>query len=334
VSQWWFKMPTRAGHRPEMVAVGWSGFCAWLALMDVDAQNGFGGSIPRRFTAPAYLARQLADDGPSPEQLATGVERCIAAGMATWRDGVLELDPEIYAEWTGPKSDRQRKREQREKQRDNPAEPRDVTTGHEMSRSVTPSHHVTLPDQTRPDQTRPDQKDPPPPVGARDPGGTEQRYGLRHGSGVFSTLYEKHVAVVASVAPRGAVKLLGAVNVLHKIRECLNHPAIREQEPAAIERALELLGVQAKAKADAGEADPWWLLENAWSPGVLEKALACRDEDTARQRAVRRSRHGAAQQHMPLPVSQPPAPHEVFVELARKQKAEKEARDGASNPPE
>ena len=114
----------------------------------------------------------------------------------------------------------------------------------------------------------------------------------RQGLGVFTRLYEKHVAVVANVAPKGTVKLLGAVNVLHKIRECLNHPSIREQEPAAIERALELIGVQAKAKADAGESDPWWLLENAWSPGVLEKALACRDEDTARVRAVRGSRSG------------------------------------------
>lgn len=157
----------------------------------------------------------------------------------------------------------------------------------------------------------------PSPPGARDPG-------------QFTRLYAKLNTVVATVAPQGAVRLLGAVNVLHSIRECLNHPAIREQGEADIERALELLGVQAKAKADAGDPDPWWLLENAWSPGVLEKALKCRDEDTARRRAVGRVGSLQARQAV-LPVSQPPASLEEFQQAAARKKAEKEARRAATD---
>ena len=330
---WWHKMPADAGRRPEILAVGWAGFCTWRTLLGIDAQQDFAGRIPRRFTDPEYLWSQNPPDGPGAEIYADGLQRCLDKGLVAWDGNELVLEHEIYEDWRGAKSDRTRKHEERQRQRAT-KHVTSVTPSHECHAESQPSRdvtHVTPPDQTRPDQTRPDQTRPdqnmipPPPAGARDPGSTEQRYGVRHGSDVFSQLYERHRAVVASVAPKGAVKLLGAVNVLHKIRECLNHPSVREQDQAAIERALELLGVQAKAKADAGESDPWWLLENAWSPGVLEKALACRDEDTARMRAVKRPRGGGGP--MPPPTSQPPNSHEYFAELARQQQAEKESQN-------
>jgi hypothetical protein len=214
--------------------------------------------------------------------------------------------------------ERDKKRRQRERQRDSYELSPGTNGGQTGDNDGDRRGHVP---------NTPSPKIPPPRAHLRDPGPADAGSGL----GQYTQLYEKHRAVVAAAAPAGAVKLLGAVNVLHSIRECLNHPAIREQGQADIERALELLGVQAKAKADAGEADPWWLLENAWSPGVLEKALKCRDEETARHRAVRRQ-SGPQPRQAVLPVSQPPASHEDFVREAARKKAEKEAQRAATNP--
>jgi hypothetical protein len=214
--------------------------------------------------------------------------------------------------------EREKKRRQRERQRDNQdlspgtdgGQTRDNdgdSRGHVPGTSPSPFPPPTTPPNT------PSPKIPPPRAHLRDPGQAEAGSGL----GQYTRLYEKQRAVIEAVAPAGAVKLLGAVNVLHSIRECLHHPAISEQSEAAIERALELLGVQAKAKADAGETDPWWLLENAWSPGVLEKALKCGDEATARHRAVRRNqgpRHASHSRQTTL-TSLPPRSAEEFHDV-------------------
>jgi hypothetical protein len=214
--------------------------------------------------------------------------------------------------------ERQKKRRQRERQRDSGELSPGTDEGQTGDNDGDRRGHVPgttpppFPPPTPPPNT-PSPKIPPPRAHLRDPGQTDAGSGL----GQYTRLYEKHRAVVAAAAPAGAVKLLGAVNVLHSIRECLNHPAIREQGQAEIERALELLGVQAKAKADAGEADPWWLLENAWSPGVLEKALKCRDEETARHRAVRRNqgpRHAGHARQTTL-TSLPPRSAEEFHDV-------------------
>jgi hypothetical protein len=225
--------------------------------------------------------------------------------------------------------EREKKRRQRERQRDNHELSLGTDGGQTGDNGGDSRGHVpgTTPSPFSPPTTPPNTpspKIPPPRAHLRDLGQTDAGSGL----GQYTRLYEKHRAVVAAIAPAGAVKLLGAVNVLHASRECLNHPSIREQGQAEIERALELLGVQAKAKADAGETDPWWLLENAWSPGVLEKALKCGDEATARHRAVRRQ---PARQPT-LPVSQPPASREDFVREAARKKAEKEAQRASTNP--
>jgi hypothetical protein len=255
---------------------------------------------------------------------------------------VLDLDPlgDLFGDVPFAVSDpsendssREREREKKRRQRERRRGNQDLSPGTDGGQTgdndgdgrghvpgTTPS---PFPPPTTPPNT-PSPKIPPPRAHLRDPGQADAGSGL----GQYTQLYEKHRAVVAAVAPAGAVKLLGAVNVLHSIRECLNHPAIREQGQAEIERALELLGVQAKAKANAGETDPWWLLENAWSPGVLEKALKCRDEETARQRAVRSSRGGPGRQ-VPLPTSQPPASHEEFIREADRLEREREARNGS-----
>jgi hypothetical protein len=149
---WWFKMPADAGRRPEILAVGWAGYCAWTVLLGVDAQQDFAGRIPRRFADPAYLASQAPPDGPAPELYAQGLERCLEKGLAVWEDAELVLDADIYEDWRGAKSARLRKHEERQRDRAS----RGVTKRHEESRSVTAVTRVTPPDQTRPDQTRPE----------------------------------------------------------------------------------------------------------------------------------------------------------------------------------
>lgn len=133
------------------------------------------------------------------------------------------------------------------------------------------------------------------------------------GTGLFSRLYERHRAVVARHAPARAVRDLGSMAVLHTIREAVQHPLLRDQPPEELERALDLLGVQCQAKADAGEDDPWWLLRNAWSPRVLVDALAMPDERTARTRATR-GRSGPRGRGAPRPGSRTAAQEDYTTE--------------------
>jgi transcriptional regulator with XRE-family HTH domain len=163
---WWFKVPAAFGLRPEMMEVGMAGLHAWMALLAIDAQNDFAGEVPRRFCAPSYLARQFPDDGPGADEMERGITRCLDAKIVVDTGDGLRFADDVYEGWRAPKSDRQRKRDQRAKEaprqmdkyvhltvadRAGHAESRDVTAGHAMSRPVT---QVTLPDQTRPDQTR------------------------------------------------------------------------------------------------------------------------------------------------------------------------------------
>lgn len=166
------------------------------------------------------------------------------------------------------------------------------------------------------------------PAGARVRSGEAEHHSGSTGTGLYTRLYEYHRSVVSRYAPVGALRDLGPVAVLHTIRETLLSPLLRERTPEELERGLEMLGVQAKAKADAGEDDPWWPLRSAWSPRVLADALAMPDEQTAKTRAVKRLRGGprGGGGPMPPPTSQPPNSHEYFAELARQQQAEKEAK--------
>jgi DNA-binding transcriptional regulator YiaG len=173
---WWFKVPAAFGLRPEMMEVGMAGLHAWMALLAIDAQNDFAGEVPRRFCAPSYLARQFPDDGPGADEMERGITRCLDAKIVVDTGDGLRFADDVYEGWRAPKSDRQRKRDQRAKEtprqmdkyvhltvadRTDHGESRDVTAGHAESRDVTPGHamsrsvtQVTLPDQTRPDQTR------------------------------------------------------------------------------------------------------------------------------------------------------------------------------------
>lgn len=169
------------------------------------------------------------------------------------------------------------------------------------------------------------------PAGARVRSGKAEHHAGSTGTGLYTRLYEYHRSVVSRYAPAGALRDLGPVAVLHTIRETLLHPLLRERTPEDLERGLETLGVQAKAKADAGEDDPWWPLRSAWSPRVLADALAMPDEQTAKMRAVKRPRGDTRGGGAP-PTSQPPNSHEYFAELARQQQAEKEARDAEGHP--
>jgi hypothetical protein len=119
---------------------------------------------------------------------------------------------------------------------------------------------------------------------------------------MFIGLYVHWQIVVDRHAPAGAVKDPGSMAVLHVIREALHHPLLRQCSPEELERALDLLGIQCQAKADAGEDDPWSLLRNAWHPRVLADALAMPDEETARVRATKRSRAAARPQNLPTSV--------------------------------
>lgn len=147
-------------------------------------------------------------------------------------------------------------------------------------------------------------------AGACEAGSGQQPVTSSPGSGVYGRLYERWSAVVARRAPPGAVRDLGSIAVLHTIRETVQHPLLRDQPPEELERALDLLGVQCQAKADAGEDDPWWLLRSAWQPRVLADALAMPDEKTARTRATR-GRSGPRGRNAPRPGVKS-APNEAY----------------------
>lgn len=276
-------MPADAGRRPEILAVGWAGFCAWRTLLGIDAQQDFAGRIPRRFTGAQYLASQNPPDGPGADVYATGLQRCVEHGLATWDGDELVLDLEIYEDWRGAKSAKTRKHEERQRDRANRVTK--VTPSHEShaesheSRRVT---HVTPPDQTRPEEQTHTPRAPVRSISTEHPAPSTD-------SDVYTRLYEYSRGVVRRHGADKLVKDPGPLAGRHRVREALQHPELREATPEQVEQALTVLGVQAQAKAEAGEDDPWWPLRSAWSPRVLAEALAMPDEKTARQRALRKS---------------------------------------------
>jgi DNA-binding transcriptional regulator YiaG len=161
---WWFRVPAAFGLRPEMREVGFDGLLAWMALLAVDAQNDFAGDLPARFVTPSYLALQYPEGGPGPDALERGLQRCVEARIAVDTGEGIRLVEEVYESWRAPKSERLRKREQRDRDRGSRevtpshaesrtvtrshAESRGVTDGHAKSRSVTAVTNVTVPDQT------------------------------------------------------------------------------------------------------------------------------------------------------------------------------------------
>jgi hypothetical protein len=181
-----------------------------------------------------------------------------------------------------------------------------------------------------------------PRAGERDPGGADVVVEHQARSvDVYTSLYEYRRSVVARYEEAGKyVRDLGAMGERHIIERAVWHPQLvvagadgkRGIRPEAeLRHALDMIGAQADEKARAGEDTSWSLLANAWSPEVLVRGLACPDEKTARQRAVKRSRGGQSRQAV-MPASQPPASHEDFVREAARKKAEKEAQRAATNP--
>jgi hypothetical protein len=157
---------------------------------------------------------------------------------------------------------------------------------------------------------------PPAPAGAH-AYGPEPKPDAATGTGLYTRLYEQHRAVVDRHAPAGAVRDLGPIAVLHTIREAVQHPLLRDQSPEELERALDLLGVQCQAKADAGEDDPWWLLRSAWQPRVLADAIAMPDVATAKTRATRGRSGPRGRDRQTALESMPPRRAEEFANVSK-----------------
>jgi hypothetical protein len=299
---WWYKTPADAGRRPEILAVGWAGFCAWTALMGVDAQQDFGARIPRRFADPSYLASQAPPDGPAPELYAQGLERCLEKGLAAWDGHELVLDQEIYEDWRGAKSDRQRKHEERQRDRAS----RGVTKRHDESRDVTFVTHVTPPDQTRPDQTRPESESPAPahthahahhgpapePQGAallsdvanaatagenaapEPPGSATTRMDAAWG---LAQRHDEIGRVVAGRCGKGW-RSLGTAGPIAWAAVLANGATSEE-----CNHVLAMLSAEADERGAHGIADPLRFLRSPTSPEIWRRAVGLPDEDAARE---------------------------------------------------
>lgn len=133
------------------------------------------------------------------------------------------------------------------------------------------------------------------------------------GNGLYGRVYEHWAATIARVVPPGQVRVLGPQNVLHEIRECLNHKRVHGAPEADVLRAIDILAVESQARAEAGEAKPWWALEKAWSPGVLREALTTVDAVEARTRATR-GRSGPRGRGAPRPGSRTAAQEDYTTE--------------------
>jgi hypothetical protein len=304
---WWYKMPVRAGHRPEIVAIGWDGFCAWLALIDVNAQEDFGGRLPRRFVSPAYLVRQLADGGPDVTAVERGLEKCIQTGMASWDDdGHLVLDDEILEDWRAPMSSTERSRKHR------------TTKGTSATRGDTARRHATdatrgtpgtLPDQTRPDQTRPESEPPAP---------------AHHGPTSFdrgalipaSVDHDTTAALIAAPVPNGGPSDIQAeawrLAQLHDqlgMAVAKTHGAswrsLQNSGPRlwlttlrggetedACRHVLTILAAEADERARLSVRDPLRFLRTPTTPDIWLRATGLPDEETARESVRARTASG------------------------------------------
>jgi hypothetical protein len=310
---WWFKMPADAGERPEILAVGWSGFCAWLALLGVNAQQDFGGRLPRRFASPAYLRRRFPDDGPGVDLLGDGLGRCVAEGLASWEGDTLVLTEEIYADWRAPMSTADRVRKHRAGKR-NVA---DETECNAVKRGETPETQVTVPDQTRPDQTRPESESPPAharegqPQDAPEPGNTAAAnvdaaavFPAPAPSGLPTAradaawrLAEHHDHVGHAVAQRHGKgwRSLGTAGPGEWSKALVN--GATEDE---CRHVMAMLAAEADERARLGMADPLRFLRTPTSPEIWRRAAGLPDEEAARE-AVRARVAGNSNQPPPAP---------------------------------
>jgi hypothetical protein len=306
---WWFKMPADAGQRPEILAVGWAGFCAWLALLGVNAQQDFGGRLPRRFVTPAYLRRRFPDDGPGIDTLAQGLERCVAEGLATWEGEALVLNEETYAAWRAPMGNTERSRRHRAQ--------RHATTCNEAQRPATDANTATLPDQTRPDQTRPESESPPAhardgrPQDTPEPGNTAAAYvdaaavspapvpsGLPTARADAAwRLAEHHDHVGHAVGQRHGKgwRSLGTAGPGEWSKALVN--GATEDE---CRHVLAMLAAEADERARLGMADPLRFLRTPTSPEIWRRAAGLPDEEAARE-AVRARVAGNSNQPPPAP---------------------------------
>jgi hypothetical protein len=295
---WWHKMPADAGERPEILAVGWAGFCAWLALLSVNAHQDFGGRIPRRFVTPAYLRRRFPDDGPDVATLERGLVRCIAEGLATWDGDALVLTEEIYAAWRAPMGNTERSRRHRAQ--------RDATAGNEMQRPATLALNATLPDQTRPDQTRPESENPPRahmhahahhgPVSELQGAALLSDVANAATAGEFAApeppgsattrmdaawqLAQRHDELGRAVAKRCGKgwRSLGTAGPIAWATVLANGATSEE-----CNHALAMLAAEADERGVHGIADPLRFLRSPTSPEIWRRAVAMPDEDAARE---------------------------------------------------
>jgi hypothetical protein len=307
---WWFKMPADAGRRPEILAVGWAGYQTWLALLGVDSQQDFGARIPRRFADPVYLATQAPPDGPAPELYALGLERCLEKGLAVWDAAELVLDAEIYEDWRGAKSARQRKHEERQRDRAS----RGVTRRHEESRAVTSVTHVAPPDQTRPDQTRPESES------SRAPTREDLGPGASNTASVDS-----HPTAAMIAAPVLSGSVTGTIAEAHRLAQLHDElgqavakahgTSWRSLQTAGprlwlplfqdgatedeCRHVLAVLAAEADERARLGIRDPLCFLRTPTRPNVWAQAAALPSEEAAREHVRARVASGRGQDLQP-----------------------------------
>lgn len=304
---WWHKVPSDAGRRPEMMEVGWAGQCAWQALIAINSAHDFAGRIPAKYARPEFLASTnpdpLGHDDPYPRpdarMMAYGIERLLSAGLAKFlTDAVLELDADTLDDWQAPRAMTSTERSRKHR----------AVSGNEPQRNVPDATdrnealHATPPDQNRPGPEQSRERVTPRGLGNGKAGEPD----------VYVELHAYHIAICNRVAP-GKVRDLGPHATRHKISETLHHELIREASIPEIKAALDVLGVEAQAKHDAGDQNPWWLLRDAWSPRVLSRALSMPDAETARMEATTRAQ-ASSKRTGPIARSVPPNDASAFTE--------------------
>ncbi len=129
-------------------------------------------------------------------------------------------------------------------------------------------------------------------------------------------LYQAWRQIIADIeAERGTIHVRdpGPMAGPYRANEALSHPELAALSDRQVKHGLALLAEECKAKADAGEEDPWRLLESAWSPRVLRRALDAGTPERARKRAVKHPRANG-NTCRGYPTSMPPRQPEDFLD--------------------